>query len=90
MKRPLILDFCENSIQEEKPPFFYDEDQDINLIKHGNSIVPFIDLDRTYLELMTKTKVKREQDDCPPFPFLELLTKTFVDRKQDDEHPWQE
>jgi len=86
MMKPLILDFCEPRVGEEKPSYFYDESQDINVIELTNGkLIPFIDLDSPGPELETKTEVEREQEDISPQLFLELVTKTKVERERDDE-----
>lgn len=82
--RPLIFDFCEPRIGDEKPPYFYDESQDINVIElKKGGLVPFIDFNSPEQELETKTEVSREQEDeC--ITMAELITKTATKREQDD------
>lgn len=83
--KPLILDFCEARVRDEKPSYFYDESQDVNVVELDNGeLIPFIDFDSPVPELETKTKVKREQEDILPQSFLELVTKTMVERERDD------
>ncbi|MDL1987593.1 MAG: hypothetical protein LWX08_08030 [Deltaproteobacteria bacterium] len=85
--RPLIFDFCEHRIGEENPPYFYDESQDVNVIKlKTGRIIPFIDCDAPVPEIETKTDVSREQEDeC--ITMAELITKTATKREQDDSSP---
>ncbi|MHA1381731.1 MAG: hypothetical protein ACTSRG_25460 [Candidatus Helarchaeota archaeon] len=84
--RPLIFDFCESVIKYEKPPYFFDENLDINVILLDNGkIIPFIDFDSPGRELETKTKVEREHDYISIQSFLELVTKTRVEREREDE-----
>ena len=84
--KPLILDFCEPRVGDEKPPYFYDESQDINVIELDNGeLIPFIVSNSPGTELETKTEAKREQEDISPQLFLELITKTRVERERDDE-----
>lgn len=85
--RPLIFDFCENRIGDEKVPYFYDEKQDINVIKLDNgNLIPFIDFNLLDTELKTITKAIGEQSD-EGIELLEMMTKTATQREQDDIEP---
>jgi hypothetical protein len=75
--KPLILDYKE--IRQETPTvvnYEYDFSQSLNIVKIDGEKKPFIDLNNTEVELLTKTKVHRENDDNH-FLF-ELSTKTEV------------
>jgi hypothetical protein len=83
--KPLILDF-KIPRQEELNPvnYTYDPFEALNVIWANGIKKPFIDIDASDVELLTKTKVERERDDDQ---FLsELGSKTEVRRERDDRH----
>ena len=81
--QPLILDFKIARLEEENPIVYsYDHDQSLNIVSIDGQNKPFIDIQSSDVELMTKTKAERERDDDS---FLtELGTKTEVLRERDD------
>lgn len=79
----LILDFKVCRQEEDCTlPYEYDQESSMNVITVKSEKKPFIELRSTDVELMTKTKVQRENDDDR---FLgELGSKTEVRRERDD------
>lgn len=79
----LILDFkiCRHE-EEATFPYEYDQESSMNVIAVNGEKKPFIDLKSTDIELITKTKVQRENDDDRFFS--ELGSKTEVKRERDD------
>jgi len=90
MNRPIILDYAVDRNGSDNKCFKYDYSKDMNVVNKGNSIIPFIDSGNNAVEIVTKTKVKRESDDEAYSNLLELSTKTEVDRESDDEETSQE
>lgn len=81
--RPLILDYkITRSEESSVVPFFYDPRTSLNMISIEGLEIPFIDSDTSAVDLMTKTKQHRENDD-DRFRF-ELATKTEVNRERDE------
>jgi len=83
--KPLILDFKLPRNEDQNPVnYSYDPFESLNVICADGTKKPFIDLDASDVEIMTKTKVERERDDDQ---FLtELGTKTEMTRERDDRH----
>jgi len=83
--RPLILDFKLSRSESENPiTYRYDVDESLNVILVDGIKKPFIDIQSNDVELLTKTKIHRENDDDS---FLsELGTKTEQLRERDDRH----
>lgn len=81
--RPLIFDYTEVR-SEVLPdiPYKYDSKLSMNVLHIKGKSTLFIDTDLSELEIMTKTKVHRENDDTPML--LELGTKTEASRERDD------
>lgn len=63
MKTPFLCAFAIPRRDEKEKPFIYDHELNLNVIKNGNKSVPFVELSTDALELKTKTKVKREEDE---------------------------
>lgn len=85
MNRPIILDNIVVRSGSENKDYIYDYSKDMNVIKRGDSCIPFIDFDDHAVELITKTRTERESDDEALNNVLELSTKTEVKRERDDE-----
>ncbi|WP_218859062.1 hypothetical protein HDF19_19705 [Mucilaginibacter sp. E4BP6] len=83
--KPLILDFKLPRYEEENPvTYTYDHAEALNVIWANGVKKPFIDIDASDVELLTKTKVERERDDDQ---FLSKLgTKTEAGREKNDSH----
>lgn len=85
LKTPLILDFKlirkESTLQVN---YVYDPQESLNIIYIDGLKRPFIDMEASDVELLTKTKVHREQDDDNLL--FDLTTKTRMAREQDDHH----
>lgn len=82
--RPLILDFIEQRAElPDQLAYHYSFEKSLNLIKIGDSEMPFIDLNSENFECATKTRVRVEQDDEP---FSNLITATKVKNERDDLH----
>ena len=84
MVKPFILDFSEQRTEAQKPPYFYNERLNLNVIEVDNTITPFVELKSKALELQTKTEVQQEGED-EKNNLLELMTKTFIQNEKDDE-----
>ena len=82
--RPILLDYVQERKESCEVPFFYDREQDINIIKSAQGHRPFIDAPTSSILTITETRVKRESDD-EEYACLELVTKTKADRERDDE-----
>lgn len=82
--RPIILDYACNRKRENSTSFFYDYQQDINVILTDYSCVPFIESSVSNMSFHTQTRVNRECDD-EDYSCAELFTKTDAQREQDDE-----
>lgn len=68
---------------ESQPlPGHFCGDSDVWVVETDNGVVPLVQADAGLLELVTKTKVQREQDDQP---LLAAITKTAVQLEADDE-----
>jgi hypothetical protein len=80
--KPFILDFSIARESEDAPGFQYDEDSNLNVIMTGNGKLPFVDADVSFLELATKTEVKREEDE-PNEETLEYLPDPRMNAEQD-------
>jgi len=81
--KPLILDFKEVRTDETSAiPYTYDNNTGLNMITVGDTPIPFIDCDVNSVDMMTKTRQHRENDD-ERFRF-ELVTKTEVNRERDE------
>ncbi|MEN1970034.1 hypothetical protein WMZ97_18415 [Lentibacillus sp. N15] len=85
MNKPIILDSAVCRIGEDTKIFNYDYSLDMNVVKTGSVITPFIDYGGISNEMVTKTKVERERDD-EDFNYNELFSKTEVHRERDDEN----
>ena len=81
MRKPFILDFIVTRGPEVDPEFQYDEDSNLNIILKGNEKVPFVDSGINILELVTKTEIKREEDE-PNEEILEYQTSPRIDSGQ--------
>lgn len=86
MQKPLVLNFtCLRNTTNQKKPFFYDNELNLNLIEINGFKIPFIDSPSISTpELYTKTKIDRE-DDEDSVRLVELQTKTLVERESDDD-----
>lgn len=86
MGKPPVLNFaCSRNIADQRKPFFYDDDSNLNLIEINGSKIPFVDIPTMSVpELYTKTKADRE-DDEESRGLVELQTKTLVWREDDDD-----
>lgn len=83
--RPLILDFKVPQIGEEgDAPFTYSATEGLNVVTIEGRTLPFIESATQLMELKTKTKVAREDDDIRDQ--LELRTETRAVRERDDHH----
>lgn len=81
--KPLILDYTTERVGEYSPIYEYDYQLSLNVIKTKIGIVPFMDVDKSTLCLITKTRVNGEVDDYN-ISLLELETKTKVKQEADD------
>jgi len=81
--KPLLLDFAVSRKKDKNPIYSYDEELNLNIINQNVIKVPFIESKNSDLELVTKTKVIREQDDID-LDLLVLDTKTEVRIERDD------
>ncbi len=86
--RPLILDFAQSlkSNNDEKIPYLYDEDLNLNVIKNSNTMIPFVEINSHKLELMTATARKKETADDDYVQYY-LQTETRVKNESVDELP---
>ncbi|WP_411679669.1 hypothetical protein [Clostridium thailandense] len=84
MNRPIILDNAIERDGDNNKIFEYDYSKDVNVVKMDKQVIPFIDMDTHFNELLTKTKVERECDD-EDYSLSELYTKTERHRERDDE-----
>ncbi len=84
MNRPIILDNAIERYKNDKALFNYDYSKDLNTIQAYCKEIPFIELDKCSIELLTETRVDRESDD-KDFDITELFSKTAQDRERDDE-----
>ena len=83
--KPIILDFKLSRSEQNSPIVYqYDSDMSLNVILVDGQKKPFIDLNDSDVELQTKTRAHRENDD-ESF-LLELGTKTEQRRERDDRH----
>jgi len=81
--KPLIFDFQEKRTEYAPEVIYkYDFQKSLNVVEVENGTIPFIDLDDKTIEMTTKTKAHRENDDH--HSLLELQTKTEVRRERDD------
>jgi len=81
--KPLILDYKIVRKQSDVDMFYqYDAKQSLSVITIDGENKPFIEAETSDIEIMTKTRVHRENDD-DRFLF-ELATKTEVKRERDD------
>lgn len=86
MERPLILDFAlQRRADEDQKSFTYDDVLNLNVIETKGLKVPFVDVAPSFVELVTKTEARREQDDESP-RLTEMYTKPLVARENDDEN----
>ena len=93
--RPILLDYACLRRDSDIAAFFYDREQDMNLIHTPNGIRTFINVGTGTApaqELLTKTEAARESDDdilsttgMIGIGVQELLTKTSARRESDDE-----
>lgn len=81
--KPLILDHAIQRKDTEESYFIYDYSMSLNVVNLDGRTIPFIALNNTEIQLLTKTKVKRESDD-EDINVLELDTKTEKSRERDD------
>lgn len=86
---PLIFDHIRQREKSLKPVVFeYSQEHDMNVVYINGHPVPFVQMtakkDSYSLELLTKTREEREEDD-DRHDFLELYTKTEEERESDDE-----
>ena len=83
--RPIILDYVSTrATDNEIPAFYYDREQDINMMESKEGRIPFIYTTKENIMLKTVTRIVRESDDVD-FTLGELMTKTEVSRERDDE-----
>lgn len=82
--RPIILDYARNRRNESPVSFFYDYQQDINVISTAQGRIPFIETPASYISSHTQTRVDRESDD-EEYSCAELFTKTEASRESDDD-----
>lgn len=81
--KPLILDFKEVRVETNSMIIYeYDNASSMNVIAVNGKKIAFIDLDESDIELYTKTRAQRENDDNH-FGF-ELITSTKIQRERDD------
>jgi hypothetical protein len=83
--RSLILDYKVD--RKEAPssgPYRYNRNLGLNVMTIAEQEIPFIDIDNSLAETMTKTKGEPREGDESHHLFLELQTKTKVKREQDD------
>ena len=84
--KPLIFDYqvsrTEHSVEIK---YRYDETLSLNVLDIDGVAKPFIDIDASDVEFMTKTRVRQENDD-DGFNFAELMTKTKVSGERSDLH----
>ncbi len=81
--KPLIFDFKVNRHEMNSEMFYeYDMKEALNVVYVNGQKKPFIDVESNDLELLTKTKMHRENDD-DNFLF-EPGTKTEVRRERND------
>jgi hypothetical protein len=81
--KPLIFDYKEVLVDSKcNSVYCYDHDLSLNVVMKDGEKITFISLGIPATELVTKTRVKQEQDDQQSQ--LELLTKTKVKAEQDD------
>lgn len=81
--RPLILDFqVARRSDANETPFSYSPADSMNMVTIEGQSVAFIESGSHLVELMTKTKVAREDDDTRDL--LELRTETRAIRERDD------
>lgn len=91
--KPLILDFKIPREEDNYPIIYsYSYSHSMNMIIQDGMEVPFIDQEIGTVELLTKTKVHREEDDEKTHEIitekskllLEIRSKTLVARERDD------
>lgn len=81
--RPLILDFIEKRIEENSIiNYEYDNSLSMNVIISNGEKKAFIDFQIADIELVTKTRAQRENDDN--HSNSEIITSTKVSRERDD------
>lgn len=83
--KPLFFDYMVSGRNEKKVPYWYDNNQDMNLIKQGQNVIPVCHASSAILEMQTKTEADRETDDDSYHYELELLTKTMSWTEADDD-----
>ncbi|HEY5125314.1 MAG TPA: hypothetical protein VIK14_16405 [Ignavibacteria bacterium] len=82
MKKNLLLEFCTICKEQKSPNYYYSYEKSINLIKISGEEVPYIDTTKELLQLITKTNILGEADDCNVNG--EEWTKTEAVRETDD------
>lgn len=81
--KPLIFDFLVDQKPDKPPTYNYDDLLNLNVSNLNGKKIPFIESSLCDVELVTKTKVIREEDDIE-LEYYELSTKTEVMRERDD------
>ena len=84
MNKPLILDFARKLKKDNHPGFYFDNEINLNVIKIEGKVIPFVEVNKFTYETMTKTYIKREDEDDSLLN-LELYTKTKQERESDDD-----
>lgn len=81
--RPIILNYAEQRILDDKHLYEYDFVESMNMIANCDRKIPFIDSNSSNISLLTETKVAMEGSDSD-LSLLEFNTVTRANREQDD------
>jgi hypothetical protein len=81
--RPIILNYAEQRIVDEKSLYEYDFVESMNMINNCERKIAFIDSNSSNISLETETKTAREGSDSD-LNLLEFNTVTRANREQDE------
>jgi hypothetical protein len=85
--KPLIFDYKVERVETDfSSVYFYDRSTSLNMINTSDGPQPFIDMKESDFEMITKTRVLREDDD-ESF-YMNLGTETKIAREESDRSGW--